>query len=287
MNFKYIHLYLIGFLSTALILLIFAAIGYFFFIPNVNQLDECFTTSLYKVDICAKNSNYVKLNQISHIAKRAIIVSEDGTFYAHQGFDWYELKQSFLQNLKSGSYRRGGSTITQQLAKNAFLSSEKTIFRKLLEAFTAYKIEKRFSKDVIFEKYLNMIEFGPNIYGIKKASETYFHKSPRRVHMLEAVWLAHLLPNPKVYSRGIRDGKLSQFSKERVQILLQRLLRYGDINQRQYEFAKDRISDFPWMHLSIEDFENIDQPTFDPTEQERALEKLMESDDWVEDEEEP
>ena len=247
-------------------------------IPNVSMLDQCFTTSLYKVDICPKNRSYAKIGQISNIAKRAIIVSEDGTFYSHGGFDWFELKQSFLQNLKDMKYQRGGSTITQQLAKNAFLSGEKTIFRKLIEAYTAYRIEKKFSKDLIFERYLNMIEFGPKLYGIKNASQKYFLKPPSRIHLLEAVWLAHLLPNPKVYSRGLANEKLSEFSENRVRILLQRLLKYGDINKAQFEYASEQVPYFPWRHLSVEDFE---APRFDQTDQENAIEELMQSEDWV------
>lgn len=248
--------------------------------PDVGKLDECFETSLYKVNVCPKSSSYVRLNSISPISKRAIIVSEDGTFYSHSGFDWYELRESILKNLKDFRYARGGSTITQQLAKNAFLSSEKTIFRKLLEAFTAHRIEKMYSKDLILEKYLNMVEFGPNIYGIKTASQRYFSKPPSEIHLLEAVWLAHLLPNPKVYSQGIRQGRLTPYSQDRVKILLQRLLKYGDITRAQYDFAVSQIPYFPWRHLSASDFEI---PGYDPAEQQRALEELMNSDEWIED----
>lgn len=251
--------------------------------PDVSKLDQCFVTSLYEVNVCPGSSSYVRLQNISHLMKRAIIVSEDGTFYSHDGFDWFELKQSFLQNLRSFEYQRGGSTITQQLAKNAFLSKDKTIFRKLTEAYTANLIEKKFSKDLIFEKYLNMIEFGPKIFGIKKASHAYFQKPPSRIHLLEAVWLAHLLPNPKVYSRGIHKGSLSEFSEKRVRILLQRLLKYGDINKTQFEFASSQVPNFPWRDLSIESFEVSE---FDTSDQEKALEELMKQDDWVSDEEE-
>lgn len=251
----------------------------FLFFPSVDKLAGCFETSLYQVKVCPGDRHYTPINQISLILKRAIVVSEDGTFYSHSGFDWFELRQSLLKNLRSLRYERGGSTITQQLAKNAFLSKEKSILRKIHEAILAHKIEKRFSKETILEKYLNMVEFGPQIYGIKIASEKYFQKSPARLHLLEAVWLAHVLPNPKVFSRGIKTGSLSDYSQKRLQILLQRLVKYGDINQAQYSFAKDQIASFPWKHLSQEDFEN---PFINQEGQDDAIQRLMESEDWIE-----
>lgn len=278
MKFKRFRRFSIIYLITVLTVSAILTTVLYFMVPNVDKLEECFITTLYKVDVCPKSPRYVRLNNISHYAKRAIIVSEDGTFYSHSGFDWYELKESFFKNLKDLRYARGGSTITQQLAKNAFLSGEKTLFRKLIEALTAHRIEEQYSKDFIFEKYLNMVEFGPGIFGIKAASQKYFLKPPSRIHLLEAVWLAHLLPNPKVYSRGLVEEKLTPFSENRVKILLQRLLKYGDITHAQFEFAKSQISAFPWRYLSIEDFES---PGFDPTEQQRALEELMKSDEWV------
>jgi monofunctional biosynthetic peptidoglycan transglycosylase len=270
----------LGAAAAFILFLIAFAMTFLIYNPDVTQMKGCFTTSLYHVDVCPKKSSYVKLSGISRLAQRAIIVSEDGSFYSHNGFDWFEMKQSFYTNLENMSYTRGGSTITQQVAKNAFLSADKTIFRKLLEAYTTYKIEKTFTKDQILEKYLNMVEFGPNLYGIKNASLRYFHKPPSRIHLLEAVWLAHLLPNPKVYSKTMSRGQLTSFSEKRVRILLQRLLKYGDINKDQFEFAVSRISDFPWQDLSIEDF---NAPAFDPSEQQKALDELMNSKDWVED----
>lgn len=278
MKFKIIFALIVIF-----ILPLFLVVAAWIATPDVSKLDQCFTTSLYEVKVCPGSSSYVRVQNVSHMAKRAIIVSEDGTFYSHDGFDWFELKQSFLKNLKSFEYQRGGSTITQQLAKNAFLSKEKTIFRKLTEAYTANLIEKKFSKDLIFEKYLNMVEFGPSIFGIKSASQRYFHKPPSRIHLLEAVWLAHLLPNPKVYSRGIQKGVLSEYSEKRVRILLQRLLKYGDIDKAQFEFASSQVQNFPWRELTIESFEISN---FDSSEQDKAIEELMQNDDWVTEEEE-
>lgn len=270
-------IFILAFLSIVFVL---TNVVYFFMLPDVKKLKNCYTTTLYKVEVCPKKSSYVKLGQVSRFARRAIIVSEDGTFYSHGGFDWFELQESFKTNLKDMKYRRGGSTITQQLAKNAFLSPDKTILRKLLEAYAALELEKNFTKDEIFEKYLNMVEFGPRIYGIKAASQQYFLKPPGRIHLLEAVWLAHLLPNPKVYSRGLKNEKLTKFSETRVKVLLQRLLQYGDITKDQFNFAKSQIPMFPWRHLTVEDF---DHPSHQQEDQQKALEELMNSDEWVDD----
>ena len=170
--------------------------------PDVNAAKRCFVTKMNSISLCKGNQNYVALNDISKYLVDAILISEDVSFYHHNGFDWYELKQSVVTDLERGKFARGGSTITQQLAKNLFLSGEKSITRKITEAYLTYKLEHTFSKNQILEKYFNIIELGPNIYGIKQASEHYFHKSPSQLTFLEGAYLAQLLPNPITYSKS-------------------------------------------------------------------------------------
>ena len=118
-------------MASGLALLGIAIVAMLFTLPDVHQLEKCFTTSMYEVYLCASSENYVKLKQISPYAIHAVIAAEDGGFYSHEGFDWHEMEESLSANLKSGKIQRGGSTLTQQLAKNIFLGKEKSLWRKL------------------------------------------------------------------------------------------------------------------------------------------------------------
>lgn len=255
--------------AAVLVLFIFG----FLLVPNVKTLDTCFTTKMFQVEVCPKKSSYTKLSAISPYLRNAVIVAEDGSFYGHHGFDWFELKASIRSNFRAGKIKRGGSTITQQLAKNAFLNQDKSFFRKIIEAYLTFEIESVYSKDFILEKYLNMVEFGPKIYGIRAASQRYFGKLPSQLNPLEAVYLAHLLPNPKVYSQGFHRGHLTPHSQKMVQILLKRLVQYGKITGPQYQFAMSQVPYFPWSHLSMSSFENLHELE---DQQQDALNKLLE-----------
>ena len=197
-------------LIVSLVVLFFIGVQVFrWMIPDVTTMHGCIRTTMFEVDLCDKNSNYVKLGNISQHLQNVVIASEDAAFYSHKGFDWHEIQNSFQENLESGETKRGGSTITQQLAKNVFLSKEKSYWRKIKEAYLTYQIEKNFSKKEILEKYLNVVEFAPNIYGAKAASEHYFKKSPANLNVLEASFLAFLLPNPKSHSSSFAKGQLT------------------------------------------------------------------------------
>lgn len=223
-------------------------------IPDITMLERCFTTSMFQVKLCPGSPNYVKLSEVSPFMIHAIIVAEDGSFYSHKGFDWKEIQESFEANLRTGSAKRGGSTLTQQLAKNVFLNQEKSLLRKVKEAYLAYGIENHYKKDFILEKYLNVVEFGPGLYGIKNASEHYFKKPPSQLNPLEAAWLAHLLPNPKVYSQAFKKGTLTPFSKKMVTIILKRMAAYGKLSEIGYERAASLLPDFPWSGVSLASF---------------------------------
>jgi monofunctional biosynthetic peptidoglycan transglycosylase len=146
-----------------------------------------------------KNPKYVSWRQISPYIKWAVILSEDGKFYTHHGVDYEAMKNAFKRNLEVGRYVRGGSTITQQLAKNLFLSREKTLVRKVKELIIAFIIEWKLSKTRILELYLNAVEFGPMVYGVGHAGSFYFNKHPSELNPLESALLASLLPGPKIY----------------------------------------------------------------------------------------
>lgn len=149
--------------------------------------------------------NWRRLNQISPFAQKAIIISEDWAFYDHLGLDVNQLTIVIEKSWESKSLGRGASTITQQVIKNVFLSSERSILRKLKEMILAIKLERSLSKNKILEIYLNIVEFGPNIYGIESAAQYYFSKSAIDLTLMESAFLAMLLPSPIRYGESFKQ----------------------------------------------------------------------------------
>ncbi len=160
---------------------------------------------------------------ISPNIKRALIASEDAKFLAHEGFDWEGMQDAWEKNLKKGKIVAGGSTISQQLAKNLFLSSKKTPWRKLEEATITVMMENLMTKRRIFEIYLNVIEWGNGIFGIEAASRHYYKKSARYLSVGEAAKLAAMVPNPRYYDKNRYDRKLLRKTR-----IIQRRMYYAD-----------------------------------------------------------
>lgn len=177
---------------------------------------------------------FTSFNAIPNLLKHTIMVSEDTAFYQHEGIDYFELKESIKKNLKEGKKARGGSTITQQLAKNLFLSTEKSYYRKLKEIAIAKKLEQHLSKDRIFSLYLNVIELGNGIFGVEAGAEYFFNKSVSRLSLYEILRLAAVIPKPL----KVTPLSNSNYLKWRVNLLLDRLIQYNYISESQYEAAK-------------------------------------------------
>jgi monofunctional biosynthetic peptidoglycan transglycosylase len=231
--------------------------------PSPGKIRSCFTTSLYKVYLCPGSSSYVPLSQISDYLKKSIIISEDAGFYGHSGFDLSELQKSFELNLQKGKFARGGSTITQQLAKNLFLSKDKTLLRKGFEAIIAIQLERNLSKNEILERYLNVVQFGKKIFGVKAASTYYFKKHPSALDPLEAAFLAFLLPNPEIYSKSFYKKSLTPFAQKRLKEILAKLVSVDRITRTEYEMALEGLPYFltgqqPPDEI-LEDLELIDE----------------------------
>lgn len=142
---------------------------------------------------------WVSYEQISPNLKRALIASEDAKFVDHEGFDWDGIEAAFEKNLKKGKIVAGGSTISQQLAKNLFLSSSKTPWRKMEEALITVMLETVLDKRRIFEIYLNVIEWGNGVFGAEAASRHYYRSSAARLSSAQAAKLAAMVPNPRYY----------------------------------------------------------------------------------------
>ena len=139
---------------------------------------------------------WVPLSRLPKHVIDAIIVAEDGTFFEHGGIDWFEVQESFEKNLEEGRPARGASTITQQLAKNLFLSTSKDPIRKLKEVAITLMMERLLSKHRILELYVNIVEWGRGIFGIEAAARTYFGKSASALTLDEATRLAAVIPSP-------------------------------------------------------------------------------------------
>lgn len=167
--------------------------------------------------------NWVPLSRISRHLINAVIVSEDGMFYEHEGIDWYELGESIEKNLEKGKAARGGSTITQQLSKNLYLSTSKDPVRKLKELVITLRMERTLSKRRILEIYLNVIEWGDGIFGAEAAARRYFGKSAANLTREEAAQMAATIPSP----RKQRPNVLNRYVARRSSIILSRMSARG------------------------------------------------------------
>ena len=170
-----------------------------------------------------KIQRWIAFSNVPKVAINAVIVSEDGTFWSHSGFDWFEFRESMERNLMEGRAARGASTITQQLVKNLYLSSSKNPLRKLKEWVLTWYVERTLSKQRILELYLNVIEWGWGIYGIEAASQQYFSKSAALLSREEAARLAAVIPNPRRY----RVDKETRYLERRSQLILNRMAAQG------------------------------------------------------------
>lgn len=167
---------------------------------------------------------WVDYEQISPNLKRALVASEDAKFLDHEGFDWEGMQTAWEKNIKKGRIVAGGSTITQQLAKNLFLSGSKNPLRKLEEAFLTVMIELILDKQRIFEIYLNVIEWGDGVFGAQAAAEHYYKTSAKKLSVGQSAKLASMVTNPRYYDKNRSDRRLL-----RKAAIIQRRMPYADI----------------------------------------------------------
>lgn len=178
----------------------------------------------------AEKRALVPLDQISDDTEKALVAAEDKDFYKHSGFDVFGIIRALYSNLVARDITGGGSTLTQQLAKNTLLSEKQTILRKYQELVIAMAIEQRYSKEEILTMYLNSVFYGENAFGIEEASENYFDKKPSELDLAESAMLIGVLPAPSVYSPITGDTELA---KERQSTVLTRMVRNGYITEDQ------------------------------------------------------
>ncbi len=180
---------------------------------------------------------WAPLMAISPYVIEALMTTEDGKFWRHKGVTVPELRRAIELNLKKDALRHGASTITMQLAKNLFLTRERTVARKLQELFMVWYLETNFTKEEILELYLNAIEFGPSVYGIHDAAIHYFGRAPIELNTIESVYLIRRLPNPVTRHRSYERGKVSKRELASLHRVLLRMLERNRLTKQEYDQA--------------------------------------------------
>ncbi len=209
-------------------------VGYYFFNPDVARLKKWHParTSFmeYRLRQWAEQGkkkkiiqSWVKLSQVSPYVIKAVLIGEDDKFWSHGGFDYEALQKALVADLKKGRFRAGGSTVSQQLAKNLYLTPAKNPLRKIKEAIITWRIERELSKKRIIELYLNVAEWGDGLFGIEAAARHYYGKSALELTATEAARLAAVLPNPLKY----QPTGTSQYVKNREAAIFRVMLKRG------------------------------------------------------------
>ena len=178
----------------------------------------------------SEQHQWVAYERISPHLRRAVLIAEDDAFYSHSGLDWNEIKASARKDLASGRIARGGSTITQQLARNLWLGNERSVTRKLKEMILAVRLERALSKKRIFELYLNEIEWGDGIYGAEAAARRWFGTSAAALDARAAVRLAAVIINPRRFSPVEPPRRIER----RARIIAARMRRRGELSADDY-----------------------------------------------------
>ena len=231
-------------LLKSLLVTIFVAFAVYFYygLPTVSVLKQQNPKSSALMELrdeeyrqknihAPRRQVWVPYDAISDHLKKAILVNEDAAFFSHKGVDLDELKAALKKDWETMSFNRGGSTITMQLARNLYLNPSKNPLRKAKEIMIAWQLEQTLSKRRIFEIYLNIVEWGRNVYGAEAAARFYFGKSAAAIDPLEAATLAALVPSP-------RTSKERNILSRR-NLILSRLASVGYISNAEYEQFKE------------------------------------------------
>ena len=184
-----------------------------------------------KVEEIKSKENYTKISELPQMYLNAVISVEDHRFYKHSGIDIIAIGRALINDIKAMDFVEGGSTITQQIAKNEYVTQEKKITRKIAEVFMAFEIEKNYSKDEILELYINTIYFGNGYYNIKDACEGYFGKSLNEMTDGECIMLAGIPNAPSVYN----PKENPKLAKERQKQVADKMVEYGYITEEEEE----------------------------------------------------
>lgn len=214
-------------------------------LPNIEELIENYRPPIPSlvydrkgkiIDVISRETRkIIKFNDIPQYVKEAFISIEDKQFYSHHGIHFYRLAGAMIQNIKHRKAVQGASSFTQQLSRNAFLSHEKSLKRKIKELLITFQIERKYTKDEIFEKYLNEIYFGSGAYGIETASLRFFRKNAKDLTLPEAALLAGVPNRPEGYNPVRRLNA----AVKRSRLVLSEMYKDGKITKEQYQMAKE------------------------------------------------
>ena len=219
---KKILIFLFVILIIAFSILFFIGYGYY-----ANALKE--KPLLDRVNEITSKEHFVKFADMSDLYRNSVIAVEDHRYYDHGPVDFIGIGRAIFTNIKNGELQEGGSTITQQVAKNIVFSQEKSLLRKLGEIFAAFDLEKNYSKNQIFELYVNTAYFGDGYYGIYDASHGYYNKDPKDLNLDEASMLAGIPNAPSLYSPNVNLN----LAKKRQTHVIKKMQEYGYITQEQ------------------------------------------------------
>jgi len=194
------------------------------------------------------NRGFVPYRSVGHYLRGAVLTCEDGAFFRHNGFLPKHINESLRRDLRDRRFVRGASTITMQLVKNLFLSEEKTLSRKLQEAMLTWWIEQEVSKERMFEIYMNIIEWGPGIYGCGSASRYYFGRHPSRLAPIQAAWMASIISNPVRFSymkhRGVSNGWRTNLA-----FIMNKMVMRGTITEEDFAAAEEANFTVPFVGM--------------------------------------
>lgn len=179
---------------------------------------------------------WVRLSNVSPFLIKAVVIAEDDKFWSHKGFDVDAMQKALEKDIETGKFKFGGSTISQQLAKNLYLTPSKNPVRKLKEAILTWRIEKNLSKRRILELYLNVVEWGEGLFGIEAASQRYYGKPARFLTAEEASRLAAILPNPRRY----KVSGTSRYVARRAQVIYNIMVRRGIVVPEYEDVMKNQ-----------------------------------------------
>jgi monofunctional biosynthetic peptidoglycan transglycosylase len=231
------------------LLSLIAGIGFYMVYPDVSRLkkENPKKTSFmeYREDEWKKKGKkvriqkkWISLGQISPYVMKAVIIAEDDKFWSHKGFDLDAIQKALEKDLEKGKLKFGGSTISQQLVKNLYLTPSKNPLRKAKEAIITWRIERSLQKRRILELYLNVVEWGEGIFGIEAAAQHYYSKPAMALSPQEAARLAAVLPNPRRY----RPTGSSQYVEKRATIIYDIMVRRGVVVPEYEDVMKESIN---------------------------------------------
>jgi len=189
------------------------------------------------IHVSPESFDFIAISEIPTLFVRTLLIAEDAAFFGHPGIDLTELPRAIAANIAKGGAVRGASTITQQLAKNLFLTREKSLQRKLRELSYSFLLESTLGKQRILEIYLNVIEWGPGLYGLRPAARHYFDKEPDALSPREIAFLVSMIPGPVKYQRSITGGEVRRGFDTLVNNLLVKVRSVDLISEEEFQQA--------------------------------------------------